>query len=309
MHRLRSIRPFAAALALLLASASACHARIVEEVLDLPVTATDLYGKTTSQTIKLTVFRDDERPASPFLVLNHGRPAMPIEFPQMGRVRFAENSKYFVRLGFAVFVPTRIGYGVSGGEDVEYSGRCSRKHYPPAYEAAAQQVLGVIALARSLPYVDPARGVVVGQSFGGAISIAVAAKGEASVVAAINFAGGGGGNPVDRPGNPCSPELLADLFASYGPGAKIPTLWLYSPNDRFLGDRYPKTWFDAFVANGGHGEFVQLPVLQPPLGEDGHSSFSRNPAAWRPPVERFLEQNGFKAAAPATVSRAGQQSD
>ena len=309
MNRHRSIYLFATALSVLLASSSACQARVVEEVLDVPVTATDRYGKTVSQTIKVTVFRDDERPASPFLVLNHGRSAHAIDFPKMGRVRFTDHSKYFVGRGFAVFVPTRIGYGVSGGEDVEYSGTCSGKQYPPVYEAAAQQVLKVIAVARSLPYVDPARGIVVGQSFGGTTSIAIAAKGEPSVVATINFAGGGGGDPVGRPGDPCRPEQLEKLFASYGPGAKIPTLWLYSPNDRYMGERHPKAWFAAFVANGGHGEFVQLPALEPPLGEDGHLSFSRNPAAWRPPVERFLEQNGFKAAAPATAPRAGQSSD
>jgi len=129
---------------LLLALASAGAARTVEESLELPVTATNMYGKTVSQPIKLTVFRDDERPRAPFLVLNHGRPAKAADFEKMGRVRYPDNAKYFVAQGFAVFVPTRLGYGESGGEDMEYTGGCTAKNYPPAFEAAAQQVLKVI---------------------------------------------------------------------------------------------------------------------------------------------------------------------
>jgi len=34
-------------------------------------------------------------------------------------------------------------------------------------------------------------------------------------------------------------------------------------------------------------------VQLPPYGEDGHGSFTRNPAAWRPAFEEFLRRNGF----------------
>jgi dienelactone hydrolase len=277
----------------LLFLATLSFAKPIEQVVDVAVKATDIYGKTVSQTIKVTVFRDDEKELSPFLLLNHGRPAIPAEFVKMGRVRYSDNARYFVSKGFAVFVPTRIGYGVSGGSDVEYSGSCSSRDYPPAYDAAAQQGLTVIEYARSLPYVNAERGLVVGQSFGGATAIAIAAKGIPGVLAAINFAGGGGGNPASRPADPCRPDLLEDMFATYGQTSKIPTLWLYSENDKYFGIEKPRAWFNTFVRKGGRGEFVQLPPLMPPLGEDGHSTFTRNPAAWRPAVEAFLQRTGF----------------
>src|SRR4051812_2192481 len=169
------------------------------EVVVFPVTATNMYGMTVSQPIKLTVFRDDERPRSPFLVLNHGRPAKAADFVKLGRVRYSDNAKYFVSKGFAVFVPTRLGYGETGGEDMEYSGGCTSKNYPPAYEAAAQQSLKVVEYARSRPYVNADRGLLVGQSMGGATTVALAAKNPPGVVAGVNFAGGGGGDPAGRP--------------------------------------------------------------------------------------------------------------
>ena len=71
-----------------------------------------------SQAIKVTVFRDDTRAVAPYLVLNHGRSPSPQEFADMKRQRYSGNSKYFVSKGFVVLVPTRVGYGDSGGPDV-----------------------------------------------------------------------------------------------------------------------------------------------------------------------------------------------
>jgi dienelactone hydrolase len=278
-----------AVLCALLACALPAAAILQEQVIELPVTLEMATGKRVSQPIKVTIFRDDASAKSPFLILNHGRPAKRDDFAKLGRVRYSENAKYFVGKGFAVFVPTRIGYGVTGGEDVEYSGACRSRNYPPAYEAAAQQTLAVLEHARTLAYVDASRGLVVGQSFGGATAIAVAAKNVPGVVAAVSFAGGGGGNPTDRPGDPCRPDLLGELFAGYGKTARIPTLWLYSENDRYFGKEHPQDWFRAFVAAGGKGEFVQLPAH----GADGHSSFTRNPRAWRPAFDAFLRRSGF----------------
>jgi dienelactone hydrolase len=282
------------ALSLVLAGTSlAAFAKLVEEVVDLPVSAKNIYGAAFSQPIKLTVWRDDTRKASPFLVLNHGRPASSADMAKMGRQRYADNAQYFVSQGFAVFVPTRMGYGPGGGEDVEYAGDCGTRNYPPAFEAAAEQVLRAIDHARGQPYVNKARGLVVGQSYGGATAIAIAAKNPEGVVAAVNFAGGGGGNPASRPERPCSEARLRDLYAVYGRTAKLPTLWLYSENDRYWGKELPRRWFEGYVKSGGRGEFVQLRPLDPSKGDDGHAIFTRDPAAWREPFEAFLRKNGF----------------
>ncbi|WP_342359329.1 alpha/beta fold hydrolase [Terrarubrum flagellatum] len=267
-----------------LLSGPPAQGKIVEEVVDLPVRVTDAAGATIDQPIKLTIFHDDARPRAPFLILLHGRAVSAQERANFGRARFGANARYFVQMGFAVLAPTRIGYGVSGGPDVEYSGTCRVRNYPPAYEAAAQQTIRAIEHARTLSYVDGSAGVVVGQSFGGATAIAIAAKNLQGVKAVVNFAGGGGGDPEHRPAEPCRNDLLQALFAGYGATARIPSLWLYSENDRYFGVQKPTAWFEAFRAKGGRGDFIKLPPFEP----DGHLSFSGNPDAWRPDVSRFL---------------------
>jgi dienelactone hydrolase len=267
-------------------------AKLAESQLDVPVSVNDGYHKTVEQTIKVTLFVDDETPAPrPILVINHGRAVTAEERVALGRARYSEVSKYFARLGFLVALPTRIGYGVSAGEDVEDSGACQSKRYPPGYLAAAQQTLTVLdALKASRADVLKDRSVVLGQSYGGSIAAAVASLNPAGVVAAINFAGGGGGNPKERPREPCSTPQLERMFKSFGATAKLPMLWVYTENDLFSGAQYPREWFKAYRANGAPARMVQFA----PHGEDGHSLFTRFPEVWKPEVEGFLHEQGFQ---------------
>jgi dienelactone hydrolase len=285
------IKPFRVSLALLLycllltiAGPRIAAGMIVTTVIDLPVKVTDTRGRTVEQTIKITIIRDNARSKSGFLVLNHGRGVNAAINSKRSVRPYFDNARYFVSKGYTVFLPLRVGYGVTGGPDVEFSGGCTARRYPPAYEAGAAQTVATIAYAKTLPYIDPDNGIVVGQSFGGTIAIAMAAKNIPGVRAAINFAGGGGGDPDTHPEQPCRPDLLADLFGSYGTTTRIPTLWLYSMNDRYFGQKYPREWFRAFTERGGKGEFVTLP----PYKQDGHPSFTGDPEAWKPSVDAFL---------------------
>lgn len=263
-------------------------ARLVEEIIEIPVEVKDIYARTHEHTITVTVLRDDERAKSPFLVLSHGR-ANAQGRAQLGRSRYSDNARYFVDRGFAVFVPTRVGYGVTGGPDVENSGQCSRREFAPAFEAGAVQVMAVIQHAKAQPYVESGRGLLVGQSVGGAITIALTAKNIPGVVGAINFAGGAGGDPDTMPEKPCSEPALRRVLGGYGEKSRVPTLWLYSENDKYWGKDKPRTWFEAFRARGGTAEFIQLP----PYRRDGHGSFTGNPNAWKPAVEKFLMTVGL----------------
>ena len=285
-----AIAPILLGASLLLAAGTAA-AEMVEELVRIPVTLRhEILGEIRHE-LPVTIFRDDARPRAPFVVLGHGRATSAAANAALGQARYTPNSRYLVSLGFAVFVPTRIGYGIAGGQDLEHSGACAAKRYAPGYDAAAQQTRAVVAYARGRPDIDPGRGLVMGQSYGGATAIAVAADPPEGVRAAVNFAGGGGGRPSTHPGQPCSPEAMERLFGGYGATARIPTLWLYAPNDRYMGEHHPREWFEAFRRAGGAGRFVALPAH----GEDGHSSFTRNPDAWRPAFEEFLREAGFPA--------------
>lgn len=94
-------------------------AALVEDVAKVPVEFTDAAQRTHQHVITVTVFRDDTRPKSPFLILNHGRSPTAAGRVKLGRVRYDGNATWFVERGFAVFLPTRVGYGVTGGPDLE----------------------------------------------------------------------------------------------------------------------------------------------------------------------------------------------
>ncbi|MCA1323384.1 dienelactone hydrolase family protein [Herbaspirillum sp. alder98] len=268
------------------------QARLIEEQIDVPVKLRNVYGKAIEQPIRVTVWRDDANPVpAPVLVLNHGRAVDGQGRANVGRARFSVAARFFVAQGFIVAVPTRIGYGVTGGEDIEDSGSCNSKQYPPAYQIAADQTLAALTAVRALPNADQARSVIAGQSFGGTTAITVASLNFPGVSAAINFAGGGGGNPKTHPQRPCMPQMLEQMFGQYGKTARIPTLWIYTQNDQWMGPTYPREWFNAYRAAGGAGEFE----LYPPHGEDGHMLFAKFPEVWQPRVKQFLEQNGFVA--------------
>ena len=276
----------------LLATAGAM-ARIREEQVDLPVEVVDGYHKTLRHTIKVTVFADDRNAGpAPVMVINHGRAVDDAGRLALGRARYGDISRFFVQQGFIVAVPTRMGYGASGGEDVEFTGDCNRKRYPPGFDAAAQQTLAVLAMTRQRPDAAKDKAVILGQSFGGGAAVATASLNPPGVQAAINFAGGGGGDPKTQPQRPCSPQQLELMFADYGRTAQVPMLWIYTENDMYFGPRYPRQWFDAYVKRGAPARFVQFP----PHGEDGHSLFTRFPDVWKPEVLRFLEAQGFKTA-------------
>lgn len=281
-----------AALATLLMVATATQARLREEQMELPVEVTDGYGKVLRHTILVTVFSETANPApAPVLVINHGRPADPEGRASLGRARYFEVSRFFVKQGFIVVVPTRIGYGDTGGEDVEDTGGCTKKNYAPGYAAAAQQTLAVLEAVRRRADTDKDKAVVIGESFGGASAASLAALNPRGVRAAINIGGGGGGDPRKQPQRPCEPKQLEHMFRIHGKTAKVPMLWIYAENDMYFGPKHPREWFEAYIGQGAPAQFVQYP----PQGEDGHSLFTRFPEVWIPAVVSFLQALGFEA--------------
>lgn len=269
---------------------TSAQAKLLETTIKVPVKASNAYGKVTVQDAVVTLFVDDAAPKPyPIALINHGRAAHAEQRAKMGRSTAITNARWLASMGFMVVVPTRLGYGVTGGDDVEDSGDCKAKNYPPGYEAAATQTLQVLAAVRLRPDVLPDRTLVLGQSYGGTTAVAVAAKNPPGVLATLNFSGGGGGNPETQPQQPCGPNRLKSMFATYGETARIPTLWVYTENDQWMGAIYPREWFEAFKAKGGVGEFVQFP----PNGKDGHGLFTQDPDVWRPKVLEFLRANGY----------------
>ncbi len=263
---------------------SAAQAAIVEDITRIPVAVTTAKG-VHRQEITVTIFRDTAAiRRAPLIVYQHGRSATP-----KGRQELRRSApviaRDLVRRGFVVIAPTRIGYGETGGPDLEGVGSCSNEDFPRVFDIAQQQALATLSFAKSLPYADATTVIAMGVSFGGASSLALAAQGDRAIKAVVNLGGGMGGDADKHPHAPCQPERLERTFASYGPAIKVPTLWLYAPNDGFWGPTHPKEWFAAFTANKGKGRFVWTP----PMPGNGHT-YLLNSGLWFAEFDRFISQ-------------------
>ena len=263
-------------------------ADLSETVVRWPVTVKLPRGGSRSGDMVLTHFRPAGAGPFPVVIVNHGRRAENCAEPP--RFRFLKIVRFWVRRGFAVVVPTRLGYGETGIEpDPEAGGPCAAKNYQPMLEAGIVQTQAAIAFARTQPWADVSRIVLVGQSVGGFITVAAAGRRLPGVVAAINFAGGSGGNPKDRPGQPCGPERVEAAFAAAGRTARVPALFFYAENDRFWGAAWPRAWHAAYVAAGGRARLIAAP----PTGEDGHHFINTGFPLWRRDIDRLLGELGF----------------
>ena len=228
-------------------------ARIIEEIIEVPVSVSNsnfINNPKFEQKITVTIWRDDAIKKAPYLLFSHGRAGTDQERGKFGRSSEKRNSEYFVSKGFTVILPTRIGYGVSGGPDADYSGACGSKNYLEARKVAIDQSKQVLNHVFDFSYVDRTKGIVVGQSVGGFTTIGLSAENISGLKGAINFAGGDGGDPIKSAEKPCGDYLIKDTFAKYGASNKVPTLWLYSVNDKFWGEQLPKDWLCGISKSG-----------------------------------------------------------
>ncbi len=268
-----------------------CFADIVRQEIKVPVTVFNSNNKQkVEEDVVVTIIRDTVFKKAPYLILNHGRTGTKEERAKQSFRPYFVNAEYFARKGFVVIMPLRIGYGNTGGPDVEFSGPCYNKNYQDATKSAVEEIKQVINSVSNLEYIDKSKGLVVGHSVGGLVSVAFSGEDITGLKGTVNFAGGNGGDTRDfLRERPCSAQKLTETFASYGFKSKVPTLWLYSVNDQFWGEKLPKEWFSSFQKNGGKGRMLMLPES----GGDGHQVFIDRPNLWKAEFEKFIKEVGL----------------
>lgn len=273
--------------AALLLGATTAQAGIVEETVRVPIAVTTPQGR-VEQPVLVTIYRDTERGPAPFILYQHGRAGDPKRRAEMKQaLPFAGPD--LARRGFVVIAPTRIGYGATGGPDVERPGSCKDEDYPGMFNRAMQQGMALLKYAQALPFVDANRGLAMGVSFGGATSLATAQQRHPAIKGVVNLGGGMGGDPDKHPEKPCQVEKLHATLASYGRGTSAPGLWVYAPNDRFWGPAYPRQWYEAYQASGGKARFVQTQ----PLSGNGHT-YLPDRAKWLGAFDHFTNEIGLR---------------
>ena len=283
----RTIALLCALLAPALASAmdeSYYGPRLIEEQVRIPAQA--------GYEIATTVLRPDGNGPYGVVVLNHGVSASARERARESSELLISAASVFARRGYVVVMPLRRGFGATGGSMAEDPGSCSNPDYFKAEQAAADDVMAAYNYARGLPYVDPSRMVLAGQSAGGMVALFTAGtRAPQGLVAVLSFAGGRGGDPESSPGVPCAVEPVAKVLEAVGKQTRVPVLFNYAENDLFFSPRITRLWFDRFSAGGANAEYI----LQPAFGKDGHYMFSDLVGVryWLPTVERFFARHNL----------------
>jgi dienelactone hydrolase len=261
-------------------------ASLREEIVFIP-----LPPETRWPALIATTYRPKGKGPFPLIVLNHGSPASAAQREKMGRYRVLDRVQEFVIRGYAVVVPMRRGYGLTGGKWAEAYGRCEAPDYHAAGEQGAIDIIATTTHVSKLPWVDRRQIVLVGQSAGGFAAMAAASKRPAGVVAVVNFSGGRGGRPDTRPGEPCGADNMRRAISRFAQSIRVPVLWHYAENDRYFSPQHVRDWFHAFESAGATGSLV----MQPPFGRDGHSLFSAAAGRpiWTTAFDVFMLRSGY----------------
>jgi pimeloyl-ACP methyl ester carboxylesterase len=263
----------------------AARATVTVSVEQWPVALPGKHGR-NSQTVPVwvTLAQNDTDTPKPWILLLHGRPTSPARFSLPGRHTYPKNAQTLAEMGFLVVIPTRIGYGMTSGPDLEFSGTCNDKHYEESMQTVEGELQQLTQRIQSLKHVDPRRGLVIGESFGGLIAVYLSAHPLPGTRAVVNFSGGDGGMDL-APETPCQPERLTQTFREWGMQVKLPSMWIYGLHDRYWGDTWPYRWFTAFT----HSASVPVQWRQVVVrGYNGHEAFVRDPEAWRKDFEKFV---------------------
>jgi len=257
--------------------------RLIEEKVRIPAPG--------GYTIAATILRPDAQGPFGVVVLNHGVSASARERARESSDLLINSAAVFARRGYVVVLPLRRGFGDTGGDMAEDPGSCSNPDYKGAEKNAAEDVMVAYNYARTLPYVDPNRMILAGQSAGGMVSVFTAGtRNPQGLVAVLAFAAGRGGDPDINPGVPCAIEPIARVMDMLGKNIHVPVLFNYSENDLFFSPKVSRGWFDRFNAYGAGAEYA----LQPAFGKDGHYLFGDTLGVryWLPTVESFLTRHG-----------------
>jgi len=233
-----------------------------------------------SVALETTIFRPDGDGPFPLVVINHGKSFGNSHF--QNRYRPLSPIRYFLERNYVVFVPMRQGFSKSGGN---YSdGSCSMRGNGVNQ---AEDIQPVIEYAHTLPYVDKAQTLIVGQSHGGWTTLAYGASNpDKSVKGLVNFAGG-------LKNENCS-GWQSDLYRTaedFGKETKVPTIWFYGDNDSFFSRQISDAMYENYKTGNPKSEFVAYGTF----GSDSHLLFTSNDgrAVWEPYLTKFLTSIGM----------------
>lgn len=220
----------------------------------------------------------------PLALLTHGEPYDFSETRAWMPKILLRPAVAFAQRGYAAVMFLRRGFGDSQGPYAESHGPCGARNYLRAAQSSAADVLAMLSTLRADAWVDPERLLLVGQSRGGVAVTASAAQDPSGISGILSFAGGRGSLTTDVL---CQPELVFEMWRTFGRSVHVPSLWIFAENDQYFAPAIAREMFDVYRSAGAPAEFVAAP----PLGADGHLLLCLvPPPVWWPLVSAFLER-------------------
>jgi len=246
-----------------------------------------------SVTLHALLWRPQGRGPFPAILLNHGSGRTREELERLGPYEKQADllGPVFTRHGYVFLYLFRRGVGLSadqGSNAVDLMNKESAAHGPEGRNALQMKLLengdmtdalAGLAFLRSLAEVDTRKVAVIGQSFGGSLTLLLAER-EPKLRAVVIFSAAG--YSWDR-----SPELRERLYTAVS-RIQAPIFFIHATNDYSLGSGKD---LDARLAR--LGKLHRLKIY-PPIGktvEDGHGFLYLGVSSWEPDVFAFLEES------------------
>ncbi|HKC16355.1 MAG TPA: dienelactone hydrolase family protein [Steroidobacteraceae bacterium] len=246
-----------------------------------------------SATLHAMLWRPQGRGPFPAILLNHGSGRTPAELKRLGPYErnAGKLGPVFAHHGYVFLYLFRRGVGLStdqGVSAVDLMNSESALHGQQARNALQLRLLegremtdarSALDFLRALPYVDARDVAVIGHSFGGSLTVLLAAR-EPNLRAVVIFSGSG--YSFDR-----SPELRSRLLAAIDHVA-APAFFIHAENDYSLSSG---KILDARRELNGKPHRLKI---YPPIGDttdDGHDFLNLGVNIWEPDVFAFLDEN------------------
>lgn len=246
-----------------------------------------------SATLHALLWRPSGPGPHPAILLNHGSGRTPEDLVRLGPYEQQANvlGPVFARHGYVFLFPFRHGVGLSTDQGANAVDLMNREQAAHGLEARntlqlrlldgreMDDALAGLAFLKALPEVDPHDVAVIGHSFGGSLTLLMAAR-EPDLRAVVIFSGAG--YSWDR-----SPELRRRLFAAVA-NIDRPVFFIHAANDYSIA---AGTALDARMTELRKPHRLKI---YPPIGrtaEDGHAFPLLGVSIWEPDVFAFLDPN------------------
>ena len=208
----------------------------------------------------------------PIALITHGKNAKAAENQALRADMMLPQARDFAARGWLAVVVLRRGYGQSDGLPGVSRGAaymaCENADLARGFEVEADDLDGALKVVAARPDADGSRAIAIGQSLGGGVVLAFAARRPAGLLGVVNVSGGAW--RTNGEGNVCQHADLVAAMATLGARTRIPTLWLYAENDSLFPPELVTRMRDAYAASGGRAELRMFP----PVVHDGHRLFA-----------------------------------